>query len=86
MEACTCSVVVTLVKVKNSSPPPTVGRLSADCRPTDNQQFTGRLPIVGCWPTVSGGELQRYINVYIYIFNICKWLDVLVFSDKDDKS
>ena len=36
-----------MVKVKNSSPPPTVGRLLADRLPTDYQQLTDRLPTVG---------------------------------------
>ena len=36
-----------LVKVKNSSPPPTVGQLSANCRPTDGQLLADSWPTVG---------------------------------------
>ena len=45
-----------LVKVKNSSPPPTVGQLSANCRPTDRQLLADSRPTDGqlsavCRPT-----------------------------------
>jgi len=33
-----------VIIMKNSSHPPTVGRLMVDCRPTDNRQATNRLP------------------------------------------
>ena len=36
-----------LVKVKNSSPPPTVGQLSANCRPTDGQLLADSRPTDG---------------------------------------
>ena len=50
-------LVVMLVKVKNSSPPPTVGQLSVDCRPTVDRQSGDS------WPTVGQQSSDSWLTV-----------------------